>query len=206
MAEENDPASRGGTDRDVYQAPVPTSSRITTDVDESPSEPADAQSDLRYDEFQGVNPENENLEQYFITGDSLDTTRLTPKLKDNDTFNELMAQLRNETSPVAAEKRRSYELMFYSQASAQSGAVTVDALECGARLCASELRAENKPRIDQFVTSLTQSDDFDTRAFIEVIADPDLANGYGESRRIIFSHDPTIDSITLPAEALEPQH
>lgn len=144
---------------------------------------------------------SQDLERYFVQDGSLDSARLLTELGNDETFSQLVGQLREQTSLVSKEKRMAYELQFYSQPLAKDGTITLDALECGTQLCFSELRAHDQSSIDEFVASLTKSDSFEAGVLVQVRGE--LDTGTVQPRRLIFSHDLEIDSVRMPREFLK---
>jgi len=142
--------------------------------------------------------ENKNLEAFLVDFEngSLNAARLQ-ELGSDPMFDELVAQLRDEHSEISNENRRKYELIFYSQPKSRDGTVALDTMECGNHLCVAELRADNKAVLDAYIENAIQSDAFEARAFLY----PPGSDIYssGESRRILFPHDPNIVGVTLPA-------
>lgn len=185
----------------VNVASQPTPKRTGSDALESGSTD-DMDSEYAEDD---ENLKNRNLENYLIHDSSLDATRLD-ELKDYDSFNELMSQLREQTGSTAEEKRMSYELLFYSQPTVREGSVALDALECGTSLCASELRANDQATLDQFIKSLTGASEFEAGAVIQLRGFPNHGAGDSELRRIIFPHDPTIRGIRVSRSTLFPEN
>jgi len=139
--------------------------------------------------------QDDGLEDYYLHDGSLSSERIG-ELQIDQNFAELIAQLRVQTDPIAAEKRRSLELLFYSQDQTRDGSVSVDVFECGSRICAAELRASDQSAIEQFVSNVTNSSEFQGSAIVQLSGFRDD----GKFQRLIFAHDSTIEGVTVPAE------
>ena len=177
------------------RAAIPGESRPTVDGSNSKGRAEQQVEDGSPDN--GPRAQGLDLERTFIRGNTL-----APSLENDETFDRLIAQLRQDTSSIAAEKRTEYELRIYSQPLARSGAVSVDRFECGDRLCAVELRAFDPANLGEFVKTLVNSEDFESRAVVVVMAEPTMVTPEGKVTRIVFSHDPTINSVSVPRLAL----
>lgn len=147
--------------------------------------------------------EEPTLEQSLIVHNSLNVERLM-ELDRYEVFNSLVAELREQTSAVAAEKRRAYELYLYSRPLIRNGTVSLDVLECGARLCVVELRANEYAVLEQFSRDLFLSDGFESGATANINRYANATGASGEVLRLLFSHDPSINAVTFPAGMLPP--
>lgn len=142
---------------------------------------------------------NRNLEQSLIHADSLDAAR-AGELADYELFAALVAELQRDTSAIAAEKRRSYQLFFYSRAAIRSGSIFLDVLECGTRICVAEFRARDQDALGNFTHRLYTSKDFGGGATFDLVT-PDVTGASAETRRILFSHDPALNSVFVQTPA-----
>ena len=120
------------------------------------------------------------------------------EMQSDDSFGELVAELRQDSSDVANERRSTYELLFYSQPLSKNGSVTLDTLECGSRLCVAELRALNADLMDEFIRGVTTADGFDGRTTTQLPGSPTYQGS--NSRRLVFSHDSTTEGVSLPTD------
>jgi hypothetical protein len=143
----------------------------------------------------------ESLEQAFADDHSLLSARHA-EVRNDDTFIDLLARLREDDSAIAADKRRTYELFFYSQPLIRSAAITLDTLECGTRFCVAQLRANDDAVLKRFSENLMASSDFQAGATMIIVGEPGAA---GVTHRLLFSHDPAINSITLPPGTVLPE-
>lgn len=160
-----------------------------------------APSELDHRETQVLEPKlsearfGEDLESYFVVGGMMDGEHIG-ELRNDDTFQELVDQFREQSSEIGMEKRSAYEILFYSQPQALDGSVSVDLLECGSDLCAAELRANSQAVLDEFLKSTRNSDGFESRATI--VLSGSSAYTDGQTRRFVFAHNPEIGGFTVP--------
>lgn len=161
------------------------------------------------DDARNVPEENSNAlqidpanrpEEYYVQDGSLVFEHIS-ELQHDQQFTNLLAELSLQNDSIAAEKRRNYELLFYSQEQTRDGSVMIDAFECGSQICAAALRSNDPAAVEQFIRSATSSSEFEGNAIARLSSSGDN----GEFERFVFAHDSTIEGFTLPPEGLVKQ-
>jgi|GEM_PF-4609042 len=110
-----------------------------------------------------------------------------------DNFSRLAEEFRHGRDERASEKREQFQQIFYQQDQLLSGEVSLDVLECGVQLCVAELRSTDSATLRAFMNDHNDWQGFESKTTIEV---PTQQPGI---IRLIFSHDPGVDGITLPS-------
>ncbi|MEM7430692.1 MAG: hypothetical protein AAF351_02010 [Pseudomonadota bacterium] len=199
----NDDVSNAGHNAAAQPAALSTDNEISfgqssPQNSEVSSVELDAQPDTGEQIAAGVNGSQlSQLEKKYLYNQSFDIQSMDDLRQDTE-FQSLVANMQQQTDPVASEMRRTYEGLFYSLGPIMDGRVSLDVLECGVQLCASEFRSSDPSAIDQFVQDATKSDDFGSKAVMHLTG----VGPSGQSHRLLFAHDPSIEGLTLPADLL----
>lgn len=91
-----------------------------------------------------------------------------------------------------ADVRQKYSGFFLSQPEFLSSALNLELLECGLVLCVAELRSSEPATLSTFTRDINNRDGYEAKATLEFpSSQPNVV-------RLIFSHDPEINGITLP--------
>lgn len=109
-----------------------------------------------------------------------------------ENFSRLTEEFLNGDDERGSEKREQFQQFFYSQNELLGGEISLDVIECGARLCVAELRSANTSALRTFMDGRLAWDGFDSKALME------MPSQQPNVRRLIFSHDPEINGITMP--------
>ena len=110
-----------------------------------------------------------------------------------ENFSRLAEEFRNGYDIEATEKREQFQQFFYTQNQLLSGEVSIDILECGHQLCIAELRSGDTSALRIFMDGVRDWEGFESKAIMEV---PTQQPGI---TRLIFSHDPEINGISIPS-------
>jgi hypothetical protein len=91
-----------------------------------------------------------------------------------------------------ADVRQRFSDFFLSQPEFLSSELNLELLECGLVLCVAELRSSDSATLSTFTRDINNRDGYEAKATQEFpSSQPNVA-------RLIFSHDPKINGITLP--------
>ncbi len=140
------------------------------------------------------------IEEMLTRGGTLDMSGVM-RLASGTGFDSLAAELRSEGGETGALRRAEFEAIAYAHPNILDGSVTLDMVECGASLCVAELRGADQAVLQNVTRDILVSDDFFVPAITELPGSEIYSDG--ESKRLLFAHDPAILGITIPEDALE---
>ena len=149
--------------------------------------------DKRMMDQAGTGNEPQEIEAQAVESNSINADFFLDPSSSNEHFSDLLDEFRAGANVRGAEEREQYQQFFYAQSELISGSVVLDVLECGAAICVAELRSEDPSALRAFIDRRMYWDGFDSKATVIVhVGQPNVT-------RLVFSHDPEINGITVPS-------
>ena len=134
-----------------------------------------------------------SMESQAISSNAINTDFVVGADYLEENFSRLVEEFRSGGGQIAYEKREEFQQFFYSQSQLLTGEISLDVLECGAKLCVAELRSGDSAALRTFMAGRKDWQEFASKAMIEF---PTLQP---HITRLVFSHDPEIKGITIPS-------
>lgn len=131
------------------------------------------------------------IETQVVIGRSLNSGLVVNPEAYSDVFPQLVDEFRLGGAEQLTVRQR-YSEFFLRQPEILSGEVSLDLLECGLQICVAEVRSSDSQALDDFSKQVRQREGWDTRAALE------FPSRFENVRRLAFSHDPQVNSVTLP--------
>lgn len=178
-----------------WQRSIPESSEVTRPRASAPAgggRSADVlEGDQELDDF--------SWERSIVRDGSIDVMVIV-EITDDATFDDLVAELRRQQSPIGSEQRTRFETLVYAHPRSLDGSVSLDVIECGSMICVADLRSADSEILDRLIRDVTESDAFAGRVITELPGSRIYSDG--ESRRLVFPHDADVTGFVVPDDAI----
>ena len=138
-------------------------------------------------------------EQSIVRDGSIDLVVIL-EITDDATFDDLVAELQRQQSPIGSERRTQFETLVYAHPSSLDGSVSLDVIECGSLICVADLRSGDVAKLERLIRDVTESDSFAGRVITELPGSQIYSDG--ESRRLVFPHDPDVTGFSVPEDSI----
>ena len=118
---------------------------------------------------------------------------------DDASFDDLVAELLRQQSPIGSERRSEFEAIVYAHPSSLDGSVSLDVIECGSRLCAADFRSAEGEILQSLIEDVMETDALVGQVLVGFRGSEIYS--HGESYRLVFSHGADVTGVVIQRDS-----